>query len=211
MPFQGSVDEANQFAIRGSVSSDTFPSLATYVDIVINRRLAATLPAQSGFSFDPSESLKPGTNLVEVFVSGSDQVLNNGTHQISGDLPAPTREASAEANEFLDRAGRLVAINSGHHILAVGSALSGALSARGIRVANNSRQFDLVLSLSLAESLYDVLKPGGKAAFYLPRGTDRPEAELRAIVLEAGFEILELEMTDATRALAVGRKPEVTN
>lgn len=211
MSFQGAVEEANQFAIRGSLTSDTFPSLATYVDIVINRRVSATLPAKSGFSFNPSASLKPGTNLVEVFVSGSDQMLSNGIHEISGDLPAQTREALAqESKRFLDRAGRFVAIDNGQNILAIGSALSEALSARGIQNTSNAQRFDLVLCAGLAEHawtldrLYNSLNPGGKAVLYLP------PAELRATLLEAGFEILELEMADATRTLVIVKKPEGT-
>lgn len=38
------------------------------------------------FWFNPFESLLPGPNLVEVFVSGSDQLLENGTQVISPDL-----------------------------------------------------------------------------------------------------------------------------
>ena len=81
MPITGVVEKAGQFGILGWLSRDTPAPFAPFVDVIVNRRLAAvvpstqTEPSRYRFSFNPFESLAPGLNSVEVFVSGSDQLI----------------------------------------------------------------------------------------------------------------------------------------
>jgi len=119
LAFRGCVDEANRFAIRGWVTCDTFSSLTPFVDIVVNRRCLGSVRAglfredlvalefsdgYRAFSFNPFENLQPGCNLLEVFVSGSDQILTNGSREIFVDLSDDLRPKCA-TNNALTMAG----------------------------------------------------------------------------------------------------------
>jgi len=103
MPFHGHVDEANQFALHGWLYCVSHPALVPSVDIVVNRRLITRvlagifrhdLAAENfadgcrAFWFNPFESLKLGPNVVEIFISGSDQLVPNGRHVVASELSA---------------------------------------------------------------------------------------------------------------------------
>jgi 2-polyprenyl-3-methyl-5-hydroxy-6-metoxy-1,4-benzoquinol methylase len=97
MAFLGHLDSATKFSMNGWVHNDTLPNLSLHVDILINRRRVCTLLANSyrgdveaagygngrkAFWFNPFERLTLPENLVEVFVTGTDQLLHNGRQTI---------------------------------------------------------------------------------------------------------------------------------
>jgi phospholipid N-methyltransferase len=97
MAFLGFLDVAEESSIEGWAHSDTLPNLPLHVDVLINRRRVVKLLADSyrwdveaagfgdgrkGFGFNPSAYLTLPENIVEVYISGTDQLLNGGLRTI---------------------------------------------------------------------------------------------------------------------------------
>lgn len=110
MAFLGHLDAADEFLLHGWAHSEALPKLSLYVDIVINRRLVCRLLADSyrhdieaagfgdgrkAFSFNPFEYLSAAENLVEVYVSGTDQLLYGG-RRVLPDLSSKEQVSSAD-------------------------------------------------------------------------------------------------------------------
>ncbi len=101
MAFSGYLDSADEFSMNGWAHTDTLPNRSVFVDILINRRRVCTLLANSyrsdveaagygngrkGFWLNPSEHLTVSENLVEVFITGTDQLLCGGRQTIRKSL-----------------------------------------------------------------------------------------------------------------------------
>lgn len=106
MPLTGFIDSFDQFGIHGWLHHARHQNLVPFVEIVVNRRLAATVRSglfrqdlleagygegMRSFWFNPFESLLPGPNTVEVFAAGTDQLLPGGQQILYPDL---TRDRS---------------------------------------------------------------------------------------------------------------------
>ncbi len=185
MPFTGQIHEATQFSLRGSLTSETFPTLTPFVDIVVNRRFVARVAARE-FSFNPFEALAPGTNIVELFIAGSDQLLQGGSQTISGDLPADVfeaRESDAPIDCFMDEVTVLAEAELRGRVWAIGEKTVKAVLDRGSeceRERTEENDFDLVLAANVCEHwfpsiakelvhIYNALRPGGLVCLDFPR------------------------------------------
>ena len=97
MAFLGRLDTANDFMLHGWAHNEALPNLSLHVDIVINRHLMCKLLAdcyredleaaafgngRKAFWFNPHQYLVGPENLVEVYISGTDQLLDNGRQTI---------------------------------------------------------------------------------------------------------------------------------
>jgi len=117
MAFRGRLDTANDFMLHGWAHSDDLPDLPVHIDIVINQKLACKLLAdcyrpdleaaglgngRKAFWFNPSEYFTEVENLVEVYFSDTDQLLDNGRKIIAplsakGDDSLPSLVSQAKS------------------------------------------------------------------------------------------------------------------
>ncbi len=206
MPITGMVEEVGQFGIRGWLVRDTPARFAPLVDVVVNRRLAATVssvqsePSHYRFSFNPFESLKLGLNSVEVFVSGTDQVIENGVGSIV--LEPATRPGAEVELPAISSEGELV-FGPGiceHCFPSVAGTLARVyreLQPGGVAV------LDFLCPEPGMTSSYATLDGDG----IFTRMYSEPE--LRSFVLNAGLEILEIKPSAQYRAQLRAMKPEV--
>ena len=193
MPITGAVEQAGQFGIHGWLSRDTPAEFAPSLDIVVNRRLAATVygvqiePSQYRFSFNPFESLTPGLNLVETFVSGTDQLIEGGVFSI--DLQ-PVPEALSSDGQIFEHSYPSVAVTL--------SRMYRQAKPGGVAVLDF-----LCAEPEMVSSYASFAEDGTFTRVY-------SESEMRAFALDAGFEVLELRQSAGNRAHLTVRKPEVS-